>query len=233
MAITEIIDALPEGPQRNEDTRDEFVSKMDARLAAEEAYIISVNLWGTQANALAVEMNDLATYSALQVSLCEDQVDLAEDQVALAIAQVALANAAATAAQLAQAASEAAANAVLWVTGTNYVIGNCVYSPTTFLTYRRTTNGAGATDPASDTTNWTALANYALATATAALPMSCSSPPRSRLPPCRRLRLCRLPPTGYAWCCTMPRPARPERHTTSSTTKRASRPSSSWTRPEF
>ena len=57
--------------------------------------------------------------------------------------------AAATAAQ--------AANASKWVTGTTYVEGDVRWSPTTWLSYRRKTAGAGSTDPASDTTNWAAL----------------------------------------------------------------------------
>ena len=58
-------------------------------------------------------------------------------------------------------ASEAAVNAIvnvtLWVSGTSYTIGQAVYSPITFLTYRRKTNGAGTTDPSADTTNWSLI----------------------------------------------------------------------------
>jgi len=50
------------------------------------------------------------------------------------------------------------ANAGAWVSGTTYAQGGCVWSPTSFLTYRRKTAGAGTTDPASDPTNWQALA---------------------------------------------------------------------------
>ena len=53
----------------------------------------------------------------------------------------------------AAAAVSALANDV-WVSGTTYAIGDVVYSPTDYLNYRRITNGAGTTDPVSDTTNW-------------------------------------------------------------------------------
>lgn len=66
----------------------------------------------------------------------------------------------ATAAQVAldAAAAEqaaAAAGAILWVSGTTYAVGDTRISPANLQAYRRKTNGAGTTDPASDTTNWT------------------------------------------------------------------------------
>lgn len=42
----------------------------------------------------------------------------------------------------------------IWVTGTTYAAGKVVWSPTDYQYYMRKTAGAGATDPASDTTNW-------------------------------------------------------------------------------
>jgi hypothetical protein len=42
----------------------------------------------------------------------------------------------------------------VWVSGTTYAVGNVVYSPLNFQTYRRKIAGAGATDPSLDTTNW-------------------------------------------------------------------------------
>jgi hypothetical protein len=41
-----------------------------------------------------------------------------------------------------------------WVSGTTYAIGDLRFSLATGLLFRRLTNGAGTTDPASDTTNW-------------------------------------------------------------------------------
>lgn len=72
-------------------------------------------------------------------------------------------NAAATATTKAAEASASAANAAgvagvtQWVSGASYTTGNCAWSPANFQTYRRKTNGAGTTDPASDSTNWTQI----------------------------------------------------------------------------
>lgn len=62
-------------------------------------------------------------------------------------------------------AISAGTTSAVWVSGTTYVIGNVRYSPTNYANYRRKTNGAGTTDPASDTTNWAptqATANLSL-----------------------------------------------------------------------
>lgn len=62
----------------------------------------------------------------------------------------------------AAAASAAGATAVSgvtkWVSGTTYAEGAAVWSPATFLTYRRKAAGAGTTDPSADTTNWAPIA---------------------------------------------------------------------------
>lgn len=42
----------------------------------------------------------------------------------------------------------------LWISGGSYTIGQQVISPTDYCAYVRKTNGTGATDPASDSTNW-------------------------------------------------------------------------------
>lgn len=44
--------------------------------------------------------------------------------------------------------------AQLWVSGRTYEVGQQAISPTAFTTFIRKTAGAGAVDPASDTTNW-------------------------------------------------------------------------------
>ena len=41
-----------------------------------------------------------------------------------------------------------------WVPGSAYVTGNLVWSPVTYLMYRRKTDGTGITDPSADSTNW-------------------------------------------------------------------------------
>jgi hypothetical protein len=52
-----------------------------------------------------------------------------------------------------------AAGAVAWVSGTTYAIGDVVYSPINFQTYRRITEGAGTTDPSADTTNYVKISS--------------------------------------------------------------------------
>lgn len=52
-------------------------------------------------------------------------------------------------------ATAAAFGVTLWVSGTTYALGDRVYSPITYRTYRRSVAGAGTTDPSADSTNWT------------------------------------------------------------------------------
>lgn len=68
--------------------------------------------------------------------------------------------AAASAAAAATSASSAAAsaNVTKWISGTTYTEGANVWSPITYLTYRRKTTGAGTTDPSADSTNWAQVA---------------------------------------------------------------------------
>jgi hypothetical protein len=82
--------------------------------------------FATEANALAVDVN-------------ADAVAAAAD---------------ATAATAAAAAATAAANVTKWVSGTTYTEGVVVWSPITYLSYRRKSTGAGTTDPSEDSTNW-------------------------------------------------------------------------------
>jgi hypothetical protein len=46
----------------------------------------------------------------------------------------------------------------MWNPSTNYALGQNAISPTNFQTYRRRVAGVSATDPASDATNWAAVA---------------------------------------------------------------------------
>lgn len=73
------------------------------------------------------------------------------------------ANSAAGAASSASAAS-ASSGVTIWVSGTTYSVGNVRFSPINFQSYRRTTNGAGTTDPSADTTNWAPLVLPSVAT---------------------------------------------------------------------
>jgi hypothetical protein len=56
--------------------------------------------------------------------------------------------------------------ATLWVSGTTYALGVCVYSPINSQTYRRIVAGAGTTDPSLDSTNWTQITMGQAATLT-------------------------------------------------------------------
>lgn len=75
---------------------------------------------------------------------------------AVEVAEASATAAAATAVGAAQSLTDVA-DASVWVSGTTYTAGDCRWSPTDFFTYRRKTNGAGTTDPALDTANWTRL----------------------------------------------------------------------------
>lgn len=76
---------------------------------------------------------------------------------------VATVEASASAAAASAVSAADVSNAGEWVSGATYAQGNCVWSPTSFLTYRRKSSGAGVTDPASDPTNWQALASSSVA----------------------------------------------------------------------
>lgn len=75
-------------------------------------------------------------------------------------------NADATAAAASATAAANASNASAWVSGTTYALGDVVYSPVDYQSYRRIIAGAGATDPSSDATNWTKISAEPLPTQT-------------------------------------------------------------------
>jgi hypothetical protein len=62
--------------------------------------------------------------------------------------------ASAVTASTAAAGATAAANVTKWISGTTYTEGVMVWSPITYLSYRRKSTGGGTTDPSSDSTNW-------------------------------------------------------------------------------
>ena len=58
---------------------------------------------------------------------------------------------------------EASVNGTVWVSGTAYTVGQCVYDPgNNYLMYVRLIAGAGATNPNADPTNWLLLSHKAL-----------------------------------------------------------------------
>lgn len=79
------------------------------------------------------------------------------------IAQV---NADAISAAASATAAANASNASAWVSGTTYALGDVVYSPVNYQSYRRIIAGAGTTDPSSDSTNWTKISAEPLPTQT-------------------------------------------------------------------
>jgi hypothetical protein len=92
-----------------------------------DTFLAALPTFATEANQLATEVNGNANTASV----------------------------AATNAQAAATAATASAGVTLWNASTTYTVGQTVYSPSTFFTYRRKVAGQTATDPASDTTNWT------------------------------------------------------------------------------
>ena len=60
-------------------------------------------------------------------------------------------------------AAAAAFAVTQWNAATAYVVGDRVWSPIDYQTYRRKTNGTTATDPSADTTNWANISAFAAA----------------------------------------------------------------------
>jgi len=125
------ITALPTPPSRDDSVN--FSARADA-------FVGALPNFGTETNALATNVYNNA-------------VEAEADAVAAAASALSAQNSATAANASAQAAA-IASNVNQWVSGTTYVAGSVVWSPITFLTYRRITNGAGTTDPSLDGTNW-------------------------------------------------------------------------------
>ena len=117
-----------------------FPARGDAYMAAQPTF---------QAETSAVAANVYA--NAVEAAASATAADTSKTAAA-ASASASATSAAASATSAA--ASAAAAGAALWVSGTTYTAGTVVYSPISFLTYRRRTTGGGTTDPSNDATNW-------------------------------------------------------------------------------
>jgi len=111
-----------------------------------------------------------ASWAALPTFISEANAQASENNAAAATATAGAATATAKAAEAfgykdaaaASAADSAAANgAAAWVSGTTYAIGDRRRSLLDGRVYRRTTAGAGTTDPANDTANWVDQVNGA------------------------------------------------------------------------
>lgn len=125
------ITPLPTPPTRDDPST--FSSRADAFLGALPTFV-------TEANTLATDANtDAATATTKAAEALASKI----------------------AAEAAQNAAESAAVAALWVSGTTYAQGDVVFSPVNFLSYRRKSAGAGATDPSLDAANWQLLGSAA------------------------------------------------------------------------
>ena len=125
------ITPLPTAPSRSTDPTNFSIEA--------DAFVAALPNFGTQANAQAAYLDGVATAVDADAVAASTDADTAS---AAAIAAL------------------AAADAGLWVSGTTYAIGDNVISPVSFQTYRRTTNGAGTTDPSLDAANYALLTFY-------------------------------------------------------------------------
>ena len=125
------VDALPSAPATTSPAN--FAALADAFVAALATFRTQLNALATNvyANALDAYANALASAASASASA------------------VSATNSAASAT-----AASSAGNAAAWVSGTSYLLGQCVYSPITFQTYRRKLAGAGTSDPSIDASNW-------------------------------------------------------------------------------
>lgn len=115
-----------------------------------------------EADAFVAALPEFVTDANAQASYLDGVASAVDADAAAAAASAAAALVSENNAEAAAAAAAATADAELWVSGTTYAIGNNVFSPLNYQTYRRKTNGAGTTDPSLDGTNWEILTFYAL-----------------------------------------------------------------------
>lgn len=104
--------------------------------------------------------SEVDTYLGTQLPAFTVQAEAARLAIVASEAATTASAAAALASQLAAAASAAStaatAGVVLWVSGSTYAAGVCVYSPINGVTYRRTSSspGSSTTDPSADSARW-------------------------------------------------------------------------------
>ncbi|MDY0962107.1 MULTISPECIES: hypothetical protein [Massilia] len=129
MTITQKITELPPAPDPAIDSPSEFSQKAANSVLAQRALPGELNNFAIQANAVAA---DVSAKSITASSAAQLATAAASDVVKLA-----------------------GVNA--WVSGATYQKNAAVISQLNFQTYRRRVAGAGTTDPANDSTNWTML----------------------------------------------------------------------------
>lgn len=129
------ITPLPTPPSRSTDPTN-FAIEADAFVAALPEFATDANAQASYLDGLATAVDADAAAAAASATAAEGFADDAEASAA---------------------GAAAAADVSAWVSGTTYAIGDCVFSPVDFQTYRRKTNGAGTTDPSGDIVNWVAI----------------------------------------------------------------------------
>ena len=150
------ITTLPSPPSRQDPTN--FADEADAFLGALPDF-------GTEANALAAYMEDTIAADA-QTSATNAATSATAAATSATNAATSETNAANSATAAANSAASVASGA--WSSGASYSVGDVVYSPITYLSYRAITTHSGeTTDPSSDATNWVQLGGISGLTATA------------------------------------------------------------------
>jgi len=160
MAIT----PLPDAPETT-DTPQQFNSKAFAWVQSLDTFVTEANAQATTVNSdassAAQSAIDATTNGAAQVLLAEAEAQAAAqsaiDATTNGAAQVLLAEAEAQAAAASAAQSALSADVSLWVSGTTYAVGDNVFSPIDFQTYRSKSAFTSSTDPSADSTNWEKL----------------------------------------------------------------------------
>ena len=129
--ITQVVTTLPTAPDPVAMAPSAFNTAAAAFVLAQQTMVPQINTWATQANTVGGEVSTNATNAAAN----------------------------ATSASASAASAAASAGVTLWVSGSTTATGANVYSPITFLTYRRnsTTPGSTTTDPSADGTRWVLL----------------------------------------------------------------------------
>lgn len=151
------ITTLPSPPSRQDPTN--FADEADAFLGA-------LPTFQSEANALAAYMEDTIASDA-QTSATNAATSATAAATSATNAATSETNAANSATAAANSAGSIASGA--WSSGASYSVGDVVYSPITYLSYRaKTTHSGETTDPSSDTTNWEQLGGISGLTASAA-----------------------------------------------------------------
>lgn len=121
----------------------------------------SPDTFSTDADAFLGALPDFATEANAQADYLDTLAATVDGDAVAAAASAAAALVSENNAEAAAAAAAGTADVELWVSGTTYAIGDNVFSPINFQTYRRKTSGAGTTDPSLDGANWEVLTFYA------------------------------------------------------------------------